>query len=439
MCQNKTLIVLFLATLYGLVLKSYYIGRDFWHDEAFQVLFSQQSVTTILSSNDVHPPLFTLITKGMVWFTTNPFFLRLTIIIMSLMVAYAFFDLIKYLFNEQVGMYAYIFLSLSPTFALYSTEFRSYMFVMLLTIFQIKHFNKMLKAKYYNNNALFYILLSTAMVYSHYMAGLVIFTQLIYLFIIKKFWKHSFEYIMIGVYSIPLFIYVWNTLPKIQSFWFKDIGIKSLMSAFFFIFAQPEPASYHVITVVLFLIVILGMILYARHLNIYHIQLINYIWIPILTMWIISQVWPFFHHRYFMFGGIMLFALAGWVMYHAQKKYNNFVSVTFLFVFLAVLIIPIQSSAPLWESSRLIQQDYPVVHTSQFSQSSMKIYLPDHQHMLMTNFTKAERFSAGGIVIMDSEIIHEFPEKPYYFVSDITIGGGEYIFRKEGLNVKVFE
>lgn len=431
--KNQNIILVVIATLFGLYLKLRLISREFWHDEAFQVLFSSMPINFILDSNDVHPPLFNLIAKVFLYLTTDPIMLRSIILIISIFAGIAFFALMKELFDEDVATYSYFFLMLSPTFAWYSTEFRSYMFVILLTMFQIKHFNRMLRGN--TISSISYVWLTVAMIYSHYMAGLILIPQIIYIFITKKFRESFAEIALVGFFCIPLLMYILNTIPKMQSFWFKDIDFVSLISTLFYTFTPPTFPRFYVLVFVMYFFIMYAF--FKNQPKFKHFQLALYVFYPVIFMWIVSQFVPFFHHRYFLFGGMMIFGLAGWG-YHvfARQMHEAFHYIFLMATCFLFLFVPLEYSTPLKDSSVVITDDIPIVHTSPFSQTPYKVLLPDHEHVLMTGLTKEQRFTAGGSVIKYDEVIPSEPNGSYYLVTDHMTQDGVILYDKEGLKVK---
>jgi len=415
-------------------------NKDFWHDEAFQYLYSKKPVKFILDSNDVHPPLFNLFTKFLLKIGFEDiFWLRYIILSISILFIFQFFLTIKEIFNDRIAIISTTMLSFSYTFAYYSIEFRSYMFVLLFTIIQIRYFNKLLNDEPVLH---WYILLSLIMIYSHYMAGLIILVQILYLILRYDDFNDDVKaelltgFFLTSIFSIPLIIYLLKTLPKIQSFWFKDIGIKSLISTFSYILSPPSVDLVYGFSI-FYLMIIGTMMFYDLHKDKKYQQFLMYLILPIIIMWVISQFYPFYHHRYFLFGGMSFFVLLAVGFEKLGKKLDNldyFLTVVWIVFFISSfwhfssnVDTDIRDSAFfLYNHTNNATDDFIVLHTSTFSQSPMKIYIPDHKHYLMTDLTRAELFSAGGSVVEDDEIIREildlrYIDKDKYAVSDKII------------------
>lgn len=454
--KEDYLILFIYIIIYAFLIRGMMVAesRDFWHDEAFQHQFSQEPVTFILESNDVHPPLFTLLTKGFITiFNPSINMMRYSMVIISMLFIISFAFVIYRLWGREEALIATLMVALAPTFIFYSTEFRSYIFVMLLTIWQIYYFNLMIKfdRKFWSapvgaKAGVYWVILSLLMIYSHYMAGLILLTQLIFLAIRNK--KYYFKrWFLMGIGAIPLTYYLIMTLPKIHSFWFKDIDFLSLISTFVYIISIPmkQPIGW---SMLVYGFVIYGLITFRKHLTIKHLQFLMYVFVPIITMWIFSQAWAFYHHRYFLFGGMMLFVIFGWAVTEATKRKSSDIEIAVigLIIFLAVITTPkllaettnteIQDASYfLYNHTMNATEPILVLHTSTFSQTPMKTYLPQLEHHLYTNLTKEQLFTAGGAVIKDWELHHQVPKfnGTIYWVSDVCYG--EKLFYKGGLYV----
>jgi len=424
--------------------------RDFWHDEAFQYLYSEKPVGFIIDSTDVHPPLFTLFTKALITVGIDTiFWLRFTMLLISLLFIAQFFFAVKEMFNKNVALYSTIFVSFVPTFIYYSTEFRNYMFVLLFTIIQIKYFNRMLKGD--KKSSLYYVVFSMIMLYSHYLSGLIILSQFVYIFIFKtKIDKYKCYLISsMAALCLPLVVIIIRTIPKIQSFWFKNIDFTSLISTFTYIITQP---SCRIIGFSFFFygLLIYGLIKYRKKLKNIHIQLLFYLLLPISIMWFISQLIPFYHHRYFLFGGMSLFILVGWVVNELGRKNKDLVY--FVFAMFTIMFFIgsnavtsgfddeiLMSARALYNETGNATEDFITIHRSTFSQSPYKVYFHNKPAFLLTNLTKEQRFTAGGSVVEDYEVITELSiindtNKTIFFVDSIP-HQEDLIFSEGGLYV----
>lgn len=416
--RNIFIIILILLFAFIFRISVWFNVKDFWIDESFQYLISQKSLSFILNSPDVHPPLFNIFTKLLLFSgITNILILRLVMVCISILFIYHFYQTTKEIFNQHIAIYSSLLISLSYTFIYYSIEFRSYMFVCLFTIIQIKYFNRILNNQTidFNFSTAKFILFSLLMVYSHYLAGLILFTQIIFLIInwqkLKSFVKFEFLYTLpfLFCFSVPLLIYAIKTIPKIQSFWFKDIGLKSLISTFSYIITPPIDGL--ILFILFYGLIIIALIKFKWHWK--QSQFIYYLIIPVILMWIISQMIPFYHHRYFLFGGLSFFILLGW----AFEKFDNYKPDLGLFFFALWMLVFLLSAQQFedsfdteltqsmdWINNQTIYKNYSYIHTTTFSYLPFHVQFPHNKHYLLTNLTEKQLFTAGGSVIREGDI-----------------------------------
>lgn len=424
MNKSEYKLIMIIGLLIFYIYTAQYMERDYWHDEAFQYLFSQEPIGYIMDSNDVHPPMFYLITKGIMLITNNLYALRLIMFGFMILAIYQFYLLMKEQFGYKTAYLSSFLFATSLTYMNYAVEFRSYAFAVLLTIMQIRAFNK----KHWS-----YIIYSLMMVYTHYMTALILFAQAIYVLIKQD--KRFYQYFAIIVVScIPLAVYMIRTLPKIQSLWFKDINLISLISTFSYIVSPPAIQNF------MLPILVIGFALYSlKHFNKKLLIYGMYILIPIITMFAVSQVFPFYHHRYFLFGGVFIFTFAG---YGLNKIKDSDLMIYLVAVYLIFLINAIYMSLPpdteIQESALAIKADWnstqtpTIAHRTPFSQSPYKIYYPEAENVLISPLNDSELFTAGGAVITNH--YHDpIPGIDYWVSADAE--NGTVIYEKGGLYV----
>lgn len=440
--------------------------RDFWHDEAFQYLHSSKSVAEILEPNDVHPPLFNLFAKIILTITDSIMGVRVAMaILFSILVAVVFFVSRK-MFDNITALFSSLLLMTSPTFLHYATEFRSYTFTLILTTLQVYLFYKIIfKGSQKKSDSVWFIIFSFLMVASHYLTGLLIVAQAIFFIMFKNNFKEKVEknyyhiLVWLSFCLYPLVAYAFVTIIKIESFWFKDIDFVSLISTFYYILAIPNDIHFLIYPIIFYILLILFFVIALKRKEIkpVHYFCISLIILPVLLMFLISQVFAFYHHRYFLFGGIFLFFLMGNVihLFSKQNFMKGFVITIFFFLMLNVeygYIIDNQKyeigdSVKFLQNSTYLENNPIFIHKSTFSMTPMKIYLKDYEHYIVTNLTRKQLFSAGGEAInYENEYYNDWVfSKEYDNIIYITGGkqygkekyneiydkGGLYIYQKE--------
>lgn len=440
--SNKTALWLLIILIFSGLPKIYTIElhRDFWHDEAFQYLYSENPFMEILTPNDVHPPLFNIFTWGLLHIGIKEIdTLRFTIVVLSLIFLITFFYLTLYLFDQKTALLSTFFIAFSPTFLYYSTEFRNYMFTFIIVLIQIYYFNKMLEEKSANPMIL-YVLLSLLCLISHYLTGLIILTQFIYVLYIRK--PHYISlYGLILALSTPLIFYLSATLNKIGFFWFKNVTWTIFVTTFVYMISYPVMVNLGY-PILAFGGVFLFFILIPKVTNV-HKQLLFYIVIPPCVGFCLYPILNFYHHRFFLFGAFALYIIMGLIL---VKLFKNRVVTLISTIFYIILLLntlylfPNEINTEIYDSQKYLKDKYDTtevvfVHTSTFSQSPYKVYFRGNDHYLITNLTRKQLFTAGGSVVDDWELGDGYKERDnLYYVSDKPIkdnivyeGGGLYV------------
>ncbi len=444
MLNKKILNILDIIIIFiiGMILRivTLFQNRDFWHDESFTYLFSNKSLLFIISSNDVHPPFFYILTKFWQLFSSNIIFLRS----ISLLFYIGFFIMLYLLLKEQFDKITQriilIFISLSPTFIFYSLEYRNYCLSCLLVVTQIYFFFEILSNHDKKYNYYLYTLFSILCLYCHYYTAFVLLVEVIYLlkhYSYKSNNKTHFSYrlyffikpfFFIGTLSIPLIVYFLTTLTKMQSMWFKEIDFGSFISTTTYQFIFPE--MFTPSTIYIFIIMFVSLIsifFYFRMLPLTKFYL-SLFYFPVILLWGISQFTPVYHHRFFLFYAFGLYiVIAKGISYLFNSRKLIYVGIILFSLFLSVLFNGIMlydsvQNKELYKSQLELKdyldetESYIFIHESTFSMSPMKVYFEDYnnvKHYLINNLTRKQLFTAGGSVVNDNEIINS--ERLYIF------------------------
>ncbi len=456
--------MLFAIIIISLVFRIDYLmgNRDYWHDESFQNLYSQKSVSFILDSTDVHPPLFTLITKQIVAINDSVLGTRIFSIICSVLFLISVFFLCKKHFNEITGLIACLFFAVLPTWIHYSVEFRSYMFTLIFVPIQMYFFIEIMKNRT-RYNPIMFIFFSWLLLNLHYFTGFYLLGQFIYLLFninLKDYdeLKYYFSnYFYIVLFSIPLFYYLFNTIIKIESFWFEKINLLSLFSSISFTFVQPNLYAFFTFIFILCFTFLLYVIYYECkfRLSKAHLLLFCSYFIPILTLFIISQFKPIYHHRYFLFGGVFIIIFISDLISKIMKEEPVIVPYMISALILIVMLCFASYNLTVDNKSTEIQDSlsflgyvinndnlnnsYLLVHTSPFSYTPYIYYsksvFNDNKNkeninnILLTNLTPEILFTMGGSVIDSDKLFFNEEEinklikgNTYiYFISDKAI------------------
>jgi uncharacterized membrane protein len=210
---NFTIIIVLLAAL---VLRLFNLGYDgLWHDELLTAVVThpENSVIDVVNilKGDVHPPLHPVLTNIFCTiFGHNDITLRLINVLMGVWGVFAGYLLAKELFNKKVALYALGLLVLNSFLIRYSQEARSYAQLSVFANYSFLYFVRLLKNDFERKNAIYYVLTTAAMLYTHYFALFVLASQFVAFFFFmdwKRFKQKLWYYIVTFAMPNILFLY----------------------------------------------------------------------------------------------------------------------------------------------------------------------------------------------------------------------------------------
>ncbi|TDI72097.1 MAG: hypothetical protein E2O86_00700 [Bacteroidetes bacterium] len=198
MPEIKTKYIIYFGLAVAFILRVFNLNYEgLWNDELLTAVTSHPRYSTLdiiqIMKGDVHPPLHTILSN--LWskiFMHNDTTLRLLNVFFGVWGVYAGYLLAKKLFNKKVALYAFGFLILNSFLIRYSQEARSYELLSLLATFSFYYFVRLIRGDFTYNNAFYYVIATTAMLYTHYFALFVIASQFV-AFLILMDWK-KFRY-----------------------------------------------------------------------------------------------------------------------------------------------------------------------------------------------------------------------------------------------------
>jgi mannosyltransferase len=226
--------LLLIILLLGLILRLISINQSLWLDEAISVLLVKKASFLVNLSyymkGDFNPPLFNLILYF--WLKVVPtteFFIRLPSLFFGLLTCFLVYKIYKLIFKESRGtLLSLALLVTAPLHIYYSQEARMYSLASFSTSASLYYFLQLIKTKkkfFTFHFSLFTIL----MLYSHYLAWLILLVQWLYLILIK-FWKDKklflnilISNILIFFFLIPLTPFLFNQLKVGQRVALKNV------------------------------------------------------------------------------------------------------------------------------------------------------------------------------------------------------------------------
>lgn len=175
----------------AIILRLINLNQSFWLDEGAQMLMSEKSLAYQWFGriNDFHPPLYYWLTHCWLQFGRSEWFLRLPSLFFGVATVYLIYLLGKKIFNERIGLISALFLAVAPYHLYYSQEARMYS---LLTFLGTASMLFLIEKKW-----LAYLLVTTAMLYTHYAAFFLLAVQVVWVVLwqrkmIKQFLRSLF-------------------------------------------------------------------------------------------------------------------------------------------------------------------------------------------------------------------------------------------------------
>lgn len=298
---------LILILILGLGLRLITLDQSFWLDEASQAQMSARAISRIWSgrTTDFHPPLFYLIAHYWMIFGHSEIWLRLPSVVFGVTNIYVIYLLVKQLrlgqklslgfFSVNSEVFAAFLLAVNPFHIYYSQEFRSYILICLLgTLAMLSLVKSAFKSL---------ALVNTLMIYTHYSAIFLIFTQSIYLVVyekekLRKFLSSSLITLLLYLPWIPQLLRQLSSGMNIDNFlpgWHSVLSLSPLKTLPITLF-KLVAGRITLVSAPLYLIymsfVIVVVFLSFRAIRTHKHLLYTWVFMPVLLMILTSFIFP---------------------------------------------------------------------------------------------------------------------------------------------------
>ena len=362
----------------------------FWYDEIISIKAAYQDFGHIKHTSewDNNPPLYYYFLS--VWIKClgdTEFIVRLlSVIFSSLAGAYLFLIANKY-FNSTVALCtSFLFLSNNIIFY-YSHEARVYSLVLMLSLVSTwLYFNLKIERK--TKYIIWLGLINFLIIYSHYIAGLVLFFQTVLMvFYFDKQQKKHFSYSLIITIGLTLlrftkkqFLLIFNFNDPKNTFWLPKSNfeyLEEVTTSFLF---------NHYLVIVFFMLIILVVVLTIIKKIPNHFFIIYSFCLgigSILILYFLGKITPIFLDRYLIFAIPFLFLLVASVALFIKNNYF-FIFCSFLFLCFSIFKIDYRTDKNM---------DYRSV----------------------TNFIKTEKRSNDLVIVKTKDVLPVFG---YYYEKD---------------------
>lgn len=309
-------LILLLAT----VLRFYRLGKySLWFDETLMFIIPNdlKNILTLWRSTNyslIMPfydiSLNSICLRYCSWLGKNEFILRVHSALFGIISVWAVYYFTKISFSKKAGLIASFLMAISVFHIYYSQEVRVYSFLVLLTLLSIMFFKKFLEyglARY----LISYTILNTISCFFHFSALFIMFASNFFFSLHYKKYKHLLlkwllaQCIIILLISLPrppssLFLRMAFLLNSVKIWWWVvPVTWKSILITFknFSIGYNAPPAIYLLACCLYFPLFAWGVYV-AKNKRNGLVLLCSYLFIPILSIFILSLFKPFYVDRY---------------------------------------------------------------------------------------------------------------------------------------------
>jgi len=345
--MGKIILILVLATILRLI----NLNQSFWLDEGAQMLMSEKSLTFQWFGriNDFHPPLYYWITHFWMQLGRSEWFLRLPSVFFGVATVYLVYLLAKKMFPQKhfkfsifhftLPEFSALLLAVAPYHIYYSQEVRMYSLLAFLATASMLF---LIERKW-----LGYILVTAAMLYTHYSGFFLIIAQTIWIVfwqrkILKLFLKNLFIVFLFFLPWLPQFLKqlrAGSNLVSLLPEW-RSVANLSTVKALPLTFVKFSIGRVSFLDKSIYALVvglvalIFGSLFYQamKKISREKIFLLSWLLIPILTVMLISVFIPMYQPFRLLFTIIPFYLLLTTGVLALKKKWQPLAIAVVLFI-----------------------------------------------------------------------------------------------------------
>jgi mannosyltransferase len=211
--------LIYVGLIVAFLLRAFNLNyQGLWNDELYTAVTSHPrlSIGEVIDflKRDIHPPLHNILTN--LWtktFSYSDTSLRMFNIVLGVFGTLSIYHLAKELFNKKVAIYAFIFSIVNYYLIFYSQEVRAYGMLCLLANYSFLFFVRLIRSDFSFKDAIWYVLATTAMLYTHYFSLFVVAGQFFAFFIFmnwNRFRTKIWHYLV--TFALPNLIFYFGCL-----------------------------------------------------------------------------------------------------------------------------------------------------------------------------------------------------------------------------------
>lgn len=378
-------------------------SHDFWMDESLTLSLAQNSFFSVFQalSYDNWPPLYTIFLHFWQQVSTNLIWIRLLSVIFGTVSVFLIYQIGKILFNKRVAFISLVIASVSPPLVYFSSENRAYSLFVMLSLLTILTYFKLSKA--FNLKHFFFFIISASLtLYTHYFAVLLLISLPLASFI-SSFSRINFKQLFLAFGSIFLIFSPWLafTIGKEKPFCLCLQPILGIAASIAFLsingggfitlksFLENAPLAIKIFLVFYLLLTTIVFFLSTRFLKIPQVRFLTVLFfLPLLIIFIVSFIKPFFSVRSFIFLVPVFILLTAYAINQIRVKFNNLILWGYTILSVAILLIttqqPFFNQEPLWQMSQtlagLSNQENQIIHANLYTYLPSRYYYPNHHH-----------------------------------------------------------
>ncbi|MFN8453588.1 MAG: glycosyltransferase family 39 protein [Anaerolineae bacterium] len=379
--------------------------RGLWEDEALTILVARQPLIrlfSILSSADVHPPLYFLLVKIFMSLGQSEFVIRLPSALCSAAAVGVLYLLGRDMFDERVGLVGALLMAVSPLQLLYAQEARMYAQLLLLAGLSGWTFFHAWSSQGWRWWILFTVSAAVAC-YTLTLFFPLFLAMTLYVGLVERsrerIWRFGLARLPCGRVILTLagcFIFAksfssWPLSLSLLLFWIvtpHPLILLTTLSGFFV--GISLPAFGTAVSLGVTLLIIFVVLNSVRHALIAEsgdkqalIWLLLWAFVPLLGLYLISLIRPIFQLRTVMLASLPLYLLLSWgVTCAARKRFNQWLLLPTLFMMSLSLynfyFDPVYAKPP-WREAAAYVRDHAqpgdvAIHTSEGSYLPFLVY-----------------------------------------------------------------
>ncbi len=368
-------LVLLVGVGLALAVRLVNIGKwSIWFDESFTSSLVREDFSTgvAITANDVHPPLYYILLKcWTIVFGSSDLALRSFSVALSMVAAILIYKFVKKYFGAHVALAAFYVVALGPFGVHFAQEARMYTLVTVFVVIATWSFLKLMDEKPKSKLvALVYSLSIAAALYTHYFAFPIVFAHAAYAYIYHfKGWLPQWSALIKFINDKRLWIYsllgsaalfgpwvptAFKQMSMVTNgFWIPPVTIMAPFQTFLFFmtntsvdrieFDYGKTAGQYVMVMMAVYFSLLAVMAYGAYRTMRQSQkhflglLALTSFVPIIVIYLLSTG-PFqslYIDRYFVYFGILWYALVGIVLAAKQPSVLAWLKVPMILATLA--------------------------------------------------------------------------------------------------------